>query len=136
MGDALSNHFSSRLSEHSPRYRNVLSISKSMELTLRPVRHRSVYYNCRVIVYNKYIHLIRPKMWRANDGNYRERRYFQCWRKPKYVEEHDIPMAVWGLLESAQVQPLFSQLLVCLSIFTSRERVRSAMLSLRHGTPF
>jgi len=70
----------------------------------RPVRHRSVYYNCRVIVYNKYIHLIRPKMWLANDGNYRERRYFQCWRAPKYVEEHDIPMAVWGLLESKQVQ--------------------------------
>src|SRR5271156_2438868 len=72
----------------------------------RPVRHRSVYYNCRVIVYNKYIHLIRPKMWLANDGNYRERRYFQCWRAPKYVEEHDIPMAVWGLLDSKQVQTL------------------------------
>jgi len=67
------------------------------------VRHRSVYYNCRVIVYNKFIYLIRPKLWLANDGNYRERRYFQRWRKPRHVEEYDIPMTVCPLLASGQV---------------------------------
>lgn len=65
----------------------------------------SVYYNCRVIVYNKFIYLIRPKLWLANDGNYRERRYFQCWRAQKYVETHDIPREVWPSLTSGQVLP-------------------------------
>jgi len=41
-----------------------------------PVRHKNVRYNCRVICYNRKIVLIRPKMWLANDGNYREMRYF------------------------------------------------------------
>ena len=73
----------------------------------RPVRHRSVYYNCRVIVYNKFIYLIRPKLWLANDGNYRERRYFQCWEKPRHVDKYDIPMTVCPLLASGQV-PLYT----------------------------
>jgi predicted amidohydrolase len=72
----------------------------------RPVRHRSVYYNCRVIVYNKYIYLIRPKLWLANDGNYRERRYFQCWRGPRHVEEYDIPLQVLDQLARGQVRSL------------------------------
>jgi hypothetical protein len=59
-----------------------------------------------VIVYNKYIHLIRPKLWLANDGNYRERRYFQCWREERYWEMHDIPQAVWHLLDSKQVRTI------------------------------
>jgi len=75
-----------------------------MCLRLRPVRHHSVYYNCRVIVYNKHIHLIRPKIWLANDGNYRERRYFQGWRQERYWEMHDIPQSVWPLLDSGQVR--------------------------------
>jgi NAD+ synthase (glutamine-hydrolysing) len=35
-----------------------------------PVTHRNVRYNCRTIVYNKQILLIRPKLSLANDGNY------------------------------------------------------------------
>ena len=65
----------------------------------------SVYYNCRVIVYNKFIYLIRPKLWLANDGNYRERRYFQCWREQRYVETYDIPLQVLDQLDSGQVRP-------------------------------
>ncbi|KZF19560.1 glutamine-dependent NAD(+) synthetase [Xylona heveae TC161] len=53
-----------------------------------PVRHKNVRYNCRVIVYNRKILLIRPKMWLANDGNYREMRYFTPWLKPQQVEEY------------------------------------------------
>jgi predicted amidohydrolase len=36
----------------------------------RPILHKNVPYNCRVIIYNGKILLIRPKMWMANDGNY------------------------------------------------------------------
>jgi hypothetical protein len=73
------------------------------ELYYRPIRHHSNYYNCRVIAHNGFVHLVRPKLWLANDGNYRERRYFQCWRAPRYVETHDIPVSVWPLLLHEQV---------------------------------
>lgn len=59
-----------------------------------PVLHKSVRYNCRVIVFNKQIQLIRPKLWLANDGNYREMRYFTPWYRSKYVEEHRLPPIV------------------------------------------
>lgn len=36
--------------------------------------HRNVRYNARVVVFNGQILLIRPKLWLANDGNYREMR--------------------------------------------------------------
>lgn len=32
--------------------------------------HKNVNYNCRVIIHNGKIAMIRPKMWMANDGNY------------------------------------------------------------------
>jgi NAD+ synthase (glutamine-hydrolysing) len=35
-----------------------------------------VLYNCRIIILNGKILLIRPKLWLANDGNYREERFF------------------------------------------------------------
>jgi NAD+ synthase (glutamine-hydrolysing) len=41
-----------------------------------PIQHRNVRYNCRVICLNGKILLIRPKMWLANDGNYREMRQY------------------------------------------------------------
>ncbi|CAG8205608.1 unnamed protein product [Penicillium nalgiovense] len=53
-----------------------------------PVRHRNVRYNCRVIFYNRKIILIRPKMWLANDGNYREHRHFTPWQRPQEVEDY------------------------------------------------
>ncbi|KAK5095441.1 glutamine-dependent NAD(+) synthetase [Lithohypha guttulata] len=53
-----------------------------------PVRHRNVRYNCRVIFYNKKILLIRPKQFLANDGNYREMRYFTPWSKERYLEDY------------------------------------------------
>ena len=36
----------------------------------RPMTHKNCNYNCRVIIHNGKIVLIRPKMWMANDGNY------------------------------------------------------------------
>lgn len=32
--------------------------------------HKSSIYNCRVIIFDGKIAMIRPKMWMANDGNY------------------------------------------------------------------
>ncbi|GAB1202302.1 glutamine-dependent NAD(+) synthetase [Aspergillus pseudonomiae] len=41
-----------------------------------------------VIFYNRKIILIRPKMWLANDGNYREMRYFTPWQRPQEIEDY------------------------------------------------
>ncbi|PVU97027.1 hypothetical protein BB561_000841 [Smittium simulii] len=45
-------------------------------ITGMPVMHRNCRYNCAVVLYNGQIVLIRPKMWMASDGNYRELRWF------------------------------------------------------------
>uniref|UniRef100_A0A8C0R2K1 Glutamine-dependent NAD(+) synthetase n=1 Tax=Canis lupus dingo TaxID=286419 RepID=A0A8C0R2K1_CANLU len=49
-----------------------------------PVLHRNVRYNCRVIFLNRRILLIRPKMALANEGNYRELRWFTPWQTEEY----------------------------------------------------
>ncbi|CAN3374876.1 hypothetical protein DIURU_002611 [Diutina rugosa] len=59
-----------------------------------PVIHNSIKYNCRLISYDGKILLIRPKLYLANDGNYREMRYFTPWCKPKYWETYQLPDSV------------------------------------------
>ena len=59
-----------------------------------PVIHRGVRYNCRVFVLNRKILLIRPKLCLANDGNYRETRWFTAWQHQKKVEDHQLPPAI------------------------------------------
>ncbi|KAH9839955.1 glutamine-dependent NAD synthetase with GAT domain-containing protein [Rhodofomes roseus] len=59
-----------------------------------PVTHKNVIYNCRVIIYDGKIALIRPKMWLANDGNYRELRWFTPWMKHRSTEEHYLPRII------------------------------------------
>lgn len=44
-----------------------------------PIMFNNVRYNCRVYCFNRKILLIRPKCFLADDGNYRERRYFSTW---------------------------------------------------------
>eukprot|EP00041_Stephanoeca_diplocostata_P033529 m.1110105 g.1110105 ORF g.1110105 m.1110105 type:complete len:761 (-) comp24356_c0_seq8:2995-5277(-) len=44
-----------------------------------PYVYNGVRYNCRVLFYNKRILLIRPKLFLAMDGNYREGRWFSRW---------------------------------------------------------
>ncbi|CAD1809308.1 Glutamine-dependent NAD(+) synthetase [Candida parapsilosis] len=56
-----------------------------------PIIHKTIKYNCRIISYNGKILLIRPKLFLANNGNYREMRYFTPWNRPKYYEEHYLP---------------------------------------------
>lgn len=67
---------------------------KDLEMVLdigMPVMHRSFPYNCRVFVYKGKILFIRPKLFMANSGNYRELRYFAEWRRPTEYEEYYLP---------------------------------------------
>ncbi|KAH7924291.1 glutamine-dependent NAD(+) synthetase with GAT domain-containing protein [Leucogyrophana mollusca] len=68
-----------------------------------PVVHKNVIYNCRVIVHNKQILLIRPKMWLANDGNYREMRYFTPWLKHREWEDHFLPRIIQAVTKQTKV---------------------------------
>lgn len=68
-----------------------------------PVIHAGVRYNCRVFVLNRKILLIRPKLCLANDGNYRETRWFTAWQHPKRVENHRLPSIVADTLGQVHV---------------------------------
>ncbi|SCU84875.1 LAMI_0C09252g1_1 [Lachancea mirantina] len=56
-----------------------------------PVLHRNVRYNCRLLSLDGEILFVRPKIWLANDGNYREMRFFTPWMKPAVVEDFTLP---------------------------------------------
>ncbi|KAI9223358.1 hypothetical protein BC828DRAFT_403232 [Blastocladiella britannica] len=56
-----------------------------------PVHHRGANYNCQVVVHAGKIVLIRPKMHLANDGNYRELRWFTPWTRVREIEDHVLP---------------------------------------------
>lgn len=57
-----------------------LGLSKQIVIDLgMPVLHRSVAFNCKIIIYNNKIVLIRPKMHLADEGNYREKRFFMAY---------------------------------------------------------
>lgn len=68
-----------------------------------PVMHRNNRFNCRIICLNGKILLIRPKVWLANDGNYREMRYFIPWGRPRHVEEYYLPRMVRALQGTVKV---------------------------------
>jgi len=69
---------------------------------IRPIVHKNVIYNCRVIVHDKKILLIRPKMWLANDGNYRELRYFTPWAKHRQWEDHYLPRIIQAVTKQVE----------------------------------
>lgn len=56
-----------------------------------PLLHKNVRYNCRLLSLDGKILFIRPKIWLANDGNYREMRFFTPWMKPGVVEDITLP---------------------------------------------
>ena len=60
-------------------------------LLFRPVMHKNVLYNCHVIFFNQRILLIRPKMYLAMDGIYREMRWFTPWTRLRQTEEFHLP---------------------------------------------
>jgi NAD+ synthase (glutamine-hydrolysing) len=46
-----------------------------------PLHFKNTLYNCRVLILNQKIVLIRPKMFLASGNNYRESRWFTPWTK-------------------------------------------------------
>lgn len=56
-----------------------------------PVLHHGVRYNCRVFCLDRRILLVRPKLFMADDGNYREGRYFTPWKRLNALEDHVLP---------------------------------------------
>ncbi|KAF8655132.1 hypothetical protein HU200_061269 [Digitaria exilis] len=59
-----------------------------------PVIFNSVRYNCQVFCLNRKIIMIRPKMSLANDGNYREFRWFSAWTFKDEIVEFQLPIEV------------------------------------------
>ncbi|RUS20180.1 glutamine-dependent NAD(+) synthetase with GAT domain-containing protein, partial [Endogone sp. FLAS-F59071] len=59
-----------------------------------PVIHKTFKYNCRIIILDGRILLIRPKMYLANDGNYREMRFFTPWMKKGEIEDYYLPRMI------------------------------------------
>ncbi|ODV64728.1 glutamine-dependent NAD(+) synthetase with GAT domain-containing protein [Hyphopichia burtonii NRRL Y-1933] len=68
-----------------------------------PIIHKSIKYNCRVISYNGEILLIRPKIYLANDGNYREMRYFTPWNRKYYHELYQLPKLIQEITGQSRV---------------------------------
>ncbi|XP_057173238.1 glutamine-dependent NAD(+) synthetase isoform X8 [Ursus arctos] len=69
----------------------------------RPVMHRNVRYNCRVIFLNRRVLLIRPKMALANEGNYRELRWFTPWSRSRQTEEYFLPRMIQDVTKQETV---------------------------------
>ena len=55
-----------------------------------PVIHKGVRYNTMTFISNGKIILIRPKISLADDGNYREARWFNSWRRDYNLEDFDL----------------------------------------------
>ncbi|KAF7553165.1 hypothetical protein G7Z17_g3816 [Cylindrodendrum hubeiense] len=68
-----------------------------------PVQHRNQRFNCRVLCLDGKILMIRPKMWLANDGNYREMRHFIPWLRPQETEEYHLPRMIQELQGATHV---------------------------------
>ena len=59
-----------------------------------PVIKGSERYNCQVLCFNRKIIMIRPKMWLANDGNYRELRWFTAWKQKDQLVDFQLPTEI------------------------------------------
>jgi NAD+ synthase (glutamine-hydrolysing) len=62
--------------------------------TTNEQRHKNVRYNCRVFILDHKIILIRPKKVLADDGNYRESRWFVPWKQHLKTEEYYLPRSI------------------------------------------
>ena len=56
-----------------------------------PATKDGVRYNCRVFIVDGKIAFVRPKRALADDGNYRESRWFTAWTKTNVVETFEVP---------------------------------------------
>lgn len=57
-----------------------------------PVLFNNTRYNCVVVCLDRKIILIRPKMDLADDGNYREKRFFTSWKHGFTLQEFTLPI--------------------------------------------
>lgn len=55
------------------------------------VEWHGTIYNCRVFIFNKKILMIRPKSSLADDGNYREGRWFTAWKQGYKLFDFKLP---------------------------------------------
>ncbi|KAL6871195.1 NAD+ synthase [Trichoderma novae-zelandiae] len=56
-----------------------------------PIMHRGCRFNSRAIILDGQLICLRPKMYLANDGNFRENRFFTPWHRPRHVEMYNLP---------------------------------------------
>lgn len=87
-------------------YGEILSHPKTDDIILdigMPIIHKSIKYNCRILSLNGQILMIRPKLYLANDGNYREMRYFTPWNRPKYHEMYLLPKCIQKITGQSSV---------------------------------
>lgn len=87
-------------------YGHILTNPNTQDILLdvgMPIIHKSIKYNCRLLSYNGKILLIRPKLYLANDGNYREMRYFTPWNRPKYYESFQLPKNISSVTGQSKV---------------------------------
>lgn len=68
-----------------------------------PVIKESARYNCQVLCLNRKIVMIRPKMWLANNGNYRELRWFTTWKQKDELEDFQLPSEIAEALSQKSV---------------------------------
>ncbi|KAF2704623.1 glutamine-dependent NAD(+) synthetase [Pleomassaria siparia CBS 279.74] len=89
-----------------------------------PLMHRNNRFNCRVLILNGRILLIRPKLFLANDGNYRENRFFIPWGRPQHVEEYFLPDIIYSLTGQRKVpigDAVLSTIDTCLGVESCEE---------------
>ncbi|KAK9793458.1 hypothetical protein WJX73_010827 [Symbiochloris irregularis] len=67
-----------------------------------PVMHCGVRYNCRVYLGDKKLLFIRPKLSLADDGNYRESRYFSTWKRRRTLDQFNLPPSIQELTGQRQ----------------------------------
>ncbi|KAM5348785.1 hypothetical protein ACJ41O_008608 [Fusarium nematophilum] len=56
-----------------------------------PIMHRGCRFNSRAIILDGKLLCLRPKIYLANDGNFRENRFFTPWNRPRHVEKYNLP---------------------------------------------
>jgi NAD+ synthase (glutamine-hydrolysing) len=64
-----------------------------------PLLYNGCRYNCRVLCYNHRILTVRPKSALADDGNYREPRWFTAFQGGNNNQPENFPIPHWVLEE-------------------------------------
>lgn len=68
-----------------------------------PLKHRNVNYNVRALLFNGKVLCFRPKMHLANDGNFREMRWFTPWTRTMEYEDYHLPRMLQKLQGATHV---------------------------------